>query len=124
MQTAAPGTARFALDLSFKDGGRLPASVTAHFAPAMKATKADYVPPPVPAKTTYLVGVVYFPGWKQGTHYGWQRIVPFPERKPALGWYDENNPEVTDWEIKWAVEHGISTSSIAGTGPAPTSASR
>lgn len=108
VQAEAPGEARFTLELSFKDGGRLSAGATARFAPAVKATKADYVPAPVPAKTEYLVGALHFPGWKQGTHYGWQRIVPFPERKPALGWYDENNPEVTDWEIKWAVEHGIS----------------
>jgi hypothetical protein len=24
-----------------------------------------------------------------------------------MGYYDEANPEVADWEIKWAVEHGI-----------------
>ncbi|MFH1265248.1 MAG: glycoside hydrolase family 99-like domain-containing protein [Planctomycetota bacterium] len=24
-----------------------------------------------------------------------------------LGWYDEANPECADWQIKWAVEHGI-----------------
>ncbi|MDO5582079.1 MAG: glycoside hydrolase family 99-like domain-containing protein, partial [Planctomycetia bacterium] len=32
-----------------------------------------------------------------------------PHIKPLLGWYDESNPEVIDWQIKWAVEHGIST---------------
>ena len=25
-----------------------------------------------------------------------------------LGFYDQANPEVADWETKWAVEHGIS----------------
>ena len=34
-------------------------------------------------------------------------IFAFPERKPVLGWYDEASPEVADWQIKWAVEHGI-----------------
>ena len=24
-----------------------------------------------------------------------------------LGWYREGSPEVADWQIKWAVEHGI-----------------
>ena len=24
-----------------------------------------------------------------------------------MGWYDEANPECVDWQIKWAVEHGI-----------------
>jgi hypothetical protein len=68
----------------------------------------DSIPAPQEAKTQYLIGVHYFPGWKQGTHLGWQKIEPFPDRKPALGWYDEGNPEVTDWEIKWCIEHGIS----------------
>jgi hypothetical protein len=35
-------------------------------------------------------------------------VYPFREnRKPYLGWYDEGNPEVVDWEIKWKLEHGI-----------------
>ena len=34
--------------------------------------------------------------------------IPYrAKRKPYLGWYDEGNPEETDWEIKWQVEHGI-----------------
>ncbi len=24
-----------------------------------------------------------------------------------LGWYDESNPEVIDWQIKWSLENGI-----------------
>ncbi len=31
-----------------------------------------------------------------------------PGRKPLLGYYDESNPECVDWQIKWAVENGIS----------------
>lgn len=31
-----------------------------------------------------------------------------PIRKPMLGYYDEGNPECVDWQIKWAVENGIS----------------
>ena len=49
----------------------------------------------------------YCPLWKVGTHYGWERIEPWPERKPAIGWYDEGTPEVADWHIKIALEHGI-----------------
>ena len=30
------------------------------------------------------------------------------ERTPALGFYSQENPEVADWETKWAVEHGVS----------------
>ncbi len=66
------------------------------------------VPAPDPAEADRLIGVHYFPGWKPGTHIGWPALAGYPERKPVLGWYDESNPEVTDWEIKWAVEHGIS----------------
>lgn len=67
-----------------------------------------YIPEPIPALTEYMIGALYFPGWREGTHYGWSKITPYPERKPVLGWYDEGDPEVTDWEIKWALEHGIS----------------
>ena len=34
--------------------------------------------------------------------------VKHPERTPALGFYSQENPEVSDWETKWAVEHGVS----------------
>jgi len=66
-----------------------------------------YVPEPIPAKTDYEVGAYIFPGWKQGVHYGWQRIQPYPEKRPVLGWYREEMPEVADWWIKWGLEHGV-----------------
>ena len=69
---------------------------------------ADYIPRPEPAPTEQLIGAHYVPGWKEGTHWGWGKITPFPGREPLLGWYDEGRPEVADWEIKWALEHGIS----------------
>ena len=75
---------------------------------ARAAERAATVPEPRPASTDYLVGAHYFPGWRQGTHYGWGKIEPIPERKPLLGFYDEGSPEVADWDIKWAVEHGVS----------------
>jgi hypothetical protein len=53
------------------------------------------------------VGAYIFPGWKQGVHYGWQRIHPYPEKRPVLGWYKEELPDVADWWIKWALEHGV-----------------
>lgn len=68
----------------------------------------DEVPVPVAAETDYNIGAMYFPGWKPGHHIGWDKIKPFPRRKPLLGWYDESDPRVADWEIKWALEHGIS----------------
>ena len=86
-------------DLTFT--ARLPAR------PAIVRGK-PYVPAPEPVESDYLVGAYYFPGWKPGTHFGWARLADFPERKPVLGWYQEGEPEVADWHIKWAVEHGIS----------------
>ena len=38
----------------------------------------------------------------------WLNVLKHPERTPALGFYSQENPEVADWETKWAVEHGIS----------------
>lgn len=84
-------------------------AVTVTFCPPVTPTHADYVPEPQIPPSQYLVGCHYCPLWRQGTRGagGWQEIVPFPERKPALGWYNEGDPEVTDWDIKWALEHGI-----------------
>ncbi|MDR1141423.1 MAG: glycoside hydrolase family 99-like domain-containing protein, partial [Planctomycetaceae bacterium] len=68
--------------------------------------KADYVPVPKPVKSDYEIGALYYPGW--GRREAWARIYnTYPERKPVLGWYDEGNPEVIDWQIKWSVENGI-----------------
>ena len=66
-----------------------------------------YIPPPTPVNTgRYIVGAVMCPLWNDGSR--WQSITQFPDRQPLLGWYDEGTPEVTDWEIKWALDHGIS----------------
>ncbi|MHB1483734.1 MAG: glycoside hydrolase family 99-like domain-containing protein [Saccharofermentanales bacterium] len=67
----------------------------------------DYVPEPQPVKSDYVIACHYFPGWKPGSHRGFDAIWNYPERTPLMGYYDESNPEVTDWEIKWAVEHGV-----------------
>jgi glycerophosphoryl diester phosphodiesterase len=75
------------------------------FTQRLKLPKAGYVPPPKPVRGKYEVGVYYFPGWKTASQ--WMPILDYPERKPVLGWYREGDPEVADWHIKWAVEHGI-----------------
>lgn len=62
-------------------------------------------PQPVPAKTDYLIGAYYYPGWNSpGAWYPIQ-MAGFPI--PLLGFYREGMAEVADWHIKWAVEHGI-----------------
>lgn len=82
----------------------------ANIVESLGLAKADYVPEPEAVKTLdpeLEIGALYFPGW--ATRAAWERIRPVaPIRKPVLGWYDEGNPEVVDWQIKWAREAGIS----------------
>ncbi len=88
------------------DGAALDVIAAFHVEPSLGLPKADSVPRPRPARTDVQVGAYYFPGWPSWSR--WAPIADFPERKPLLGWYDESRPEVADWQIKWAVEHGIS----------------
>jgi len=75
---------------------------------AKLASDTDYPPVPETVTTPYDVGVYYFPGWKQGEHWGWDVIRPeYPQRKPLLGWYNEGEPPIADWHIKWMAEHGV-----------------
>ncbi|MDD6483534.1 MAG: glycoside hydrolase family 99-like domain-containing protein [Clostridiales bacterium] len=67
---------------------------------------ADYVPEPNKAESKQDVGIISCSLWRPGKQMGWDRIAPYPERKPLLGYYDEGNPEVSDWETKMMVEHG------------------
>lgn len=75
------------------------------FTAPLGLASTGYVPEPRPVRGPCEVGVYYFPGWKSASQ--WQPIQSYPERKPVLGWYAEGKPEVADWHIKWAVEHGI-----------------
>lgn len=66
------------------------------------------VPEPQPVKSAVEITAVYYPGTDQMSE--WDVIAQTcPERKPLLGWYDEGNPEAIDWQIKWAVENGITS---------------
>lgn len=69
----------------------------------------NYVPEPEVVSSDYYVACHYYPGWqvKKNGYSGFSKVVDFPERTPLMGYYDESNPEVIDWEIKWAREHGI-----------------
>ena len=68
----------------------------------------SYVPKPVPVKSDLEIAAFYYPGTDQMAE--WDMVeTTLPKIKPLLGWYDEGNPEVIDWQIKWAVEHGIGT---------------
>ncbi len=64
------------------------------------------IPPPKAAKADMTVGAFYFPGWAHADR--WYCIKANPRvQRPLLGYYREGDPEVADWHIKWATEHGI-----------------
>lgn len=70
----------------------------------------NYVPKPSPATSDRIVAAHYYAAWKKGAaeiHGAFDDLHEYPERTPLCGYYDEENPEFADWEIKWAVEHGI-----------------
>lgn len=101
----AAGNVEFEVSGEGSDGIHMQTAI--EFLPDLRLPKASYVPAPQPVKTAYELGALYFPGWSKIE--AWARIWPVaPERKPLLGWYDEANPEVVDWQIKWAVENGLS----------------
>jgi len=78
-----------------------------HFTKALQVPRGDYVPEPRPIQMAYELCAFYFPGWDSDAKWDCIRRVA-PNRKPMLGYYDESNPECVDWQIKWAVDSGIS----------------
>ncbi|MBQ8509020.1 MAG: glycoside hydrolase family 99-like domain-containing protein [Clostridia bacterium] len=68
----------------------------------------DYVPAPLSAGSDgYYVAAQVCSLWRNGYHFGWDVISPYPELEPVLGYYDEGIVEVADWEIKYMAEHGV-----------------
>ena len=67
------------------------------------------VPAPQPVSSGYYVACHYFPGWgvKKNGYSMFKDVLDFPDRMPLIGCYDEGDPEVADWQVKWAREHGI-----------------
>lgn len=105
LQAAKPVSGQYEMEIAFADQ-RVSHSGTLLFTPNLNLPKADYVPEPTPVESDYEVGALYFPGWER--YEKWEKIWRVdPIRKPVLGWYDESNPEVVDWQIKWLVENGI-----------------
>lgn len=69
---------------------------------------SDYCPEPKNVRhNAYEIGVNVCNMWREGHHFGWDRITYFDANTPLIGPYDEGNPEVADWEIKFMTEHGI-----------------
>lgn len=70
----------------------------------------DYVPKPEPADSGRIIAAHYYPSWTKGENlltHEFDDLHDYPERTPLMGYYEDKNPEVIDWEIKWALEHGI-----------------
>ena len=107
VRAASPGT--YPIDVHFSGKGAIPkpTSVEVQFTESLGLEKADYVPEPRPIETEIEVAAYYFPGWSSPAKWDPVRRVA-PIRKPVLGYYDESNPECVDWQIKWAVENGVS----------------
>jgi hypothetical protein len=72
--------------------------------------KQGIVPAPQTVETgDFLIGAFRCPLWYEKTRPGcWDPIKKYPERTPLLGYYNEADPDFVDWEIKYALEHGIS----------------
>lgn len=105
VQADQPGTYEVRLKVEGANVEPLTATAFFPFTMAPQVPPSDYVPEPQPIHGDYQVGVYYFPGWSSGSN--WAPLLNFRERQPLLGWYREGLPEVADWQIKWAVEHGI-----------------
>lgn len=111
VRAGRPGTVRVRFRIS--GGGAEPASAVIErvFTPPVASRRLGYAPAPVAVKPAdgLVLGVIHFPGWTTATPWatGWSAVEPFPDRMPALGWYDEKEPRVVDWEVKWALEHGL-----------------
>jgi hypothetical protein len=72
------------------------------------SSSKNYVPEPQPQRGPIEISALYYPGTEQMAE--WDQVAQtLPHIKPLLGWYDEGKPELIDWQIKWAVEHGISS---------------
>ncbi len=83
-------------------------SLRVSFLPAAPVIPESSVKPPKPVQTEIQVGAMTCPLWEADHPEMWANILKHPERTPALGFYAQENPEVADWETRWATEHGIS----------------
>ncbi len=106
LSASAPVEHTIEIQLAGKGAPAEPVRAEIVVGPNLNLPRAEYVPVPQPVQSDYEIGAFYYPGWQSAAK--WDPIQrTSPERKPVLGWYDEANPECADWQIKWAVEHGI-----------------
>ncbi len=105
IQADRPGAVRLKVGIELAGHEPVASEATVDITPLPQVAATGYVPEPQPVRGAIDVGAFYFPGWQSADR--WAPILDFPMRRPVLGWYDEANPECADWQIKWAVEHGV-----------------
>jgi len=109
IEADAATTADLRLDVEAVDGSPvIHAGLRMLFLPTVKAAASGSIPEPVPVVAERLIGAHHCPLWEPDQPDLWLNLLRHPERTPALGLYAQDDPEVADWETKWAVEHGIS----------------
>ena len=108
VESAEAGVYTLSLDTVINFRVVAEAELQMRFLPPVEMQKLPYIPEPVPAKTDVLIGAHHCPLWEADKPFMWSQLLKHPERTPALGFYAQENPEVSDWETKWAVEHGVS----------------
>ena len=78
------------------------------WSPKPSGSQKAYIPEPQPVRHADSDRRASLPAVGGRQAQMWDQVLKHPERTPALGFYSQENPEVADWETKWAVEHGIS----------------
>ncbi|MDR1964200.1 MAG: glycoside hydrolase family 99-like domain-containing protein [Planctomycetaceae bacterium] len=107
--SAVSGQKDFTLELLSGDKVIQKVTVSQMVLPPRQMEKLDSIPAPKPVATKILVGAHNCPLWETERAGLWNQVVnKHQERTPALGIYSQDNPEIADWETKWAIEHGIS----------------
>jgi len=108
LEAAEPADCELLLQVEAEGHAPAEASLSIQFLTPVEVRELPYIPEPEPVRTSALVGAHHCPLWEADKPQTWDNILKHPERTPALGFYSQENPEVSDWETKWAVEHGIS----------------
>lgn len=106
VESSVPAKGNASLVVKQGSSVKLSATFPVWWHDALPSTASDYVSEPATTATgSTLVGAMICPFWRDTAH---SSIYLYPDRKPALGYFDEGDFEVTDWQVKWALEHGIS----------------
>ena len=81
-----------------------------------KLDRNPRIPEPKPVESDISIGIVYL---LEGAPEWWSLYLDSPNAPlhPLPGRYNIQDPDVTDWQIKEMVEHGVNTLFVINTGP-------